>query len=336
VTSRCYRDGVRIENDRAVHYNVVVSTARILGCFVALAAIAGCDKKPSKTDTGALTALDHSSGSAGVSAGNDRTALQGIDLGKLDGEKTSTFYKLVNSMKSPCGKPESLRKSYSTDTACKRAPFAVRYLVSLLEDEFPEDKIREAYVAHYEAPLTGAKIDVSKAPRIGNNDAVVTVIEFFDYACPHCAEFKPVLEAVSAAHPGQVVEYFMMFPLGQKFWPHSKSGAQAALAAAAQGKFPQMHDLLFENTVKTQQGSAPAHSKADVLGYAKQIGLDLAKFEADYEAAAAHVESDKAMGTAAGVDSTPGIFINGRRYEGPIHVPKYVDMWVLEEIAVNR
>ncbi|MEO8705173.1 MAG: thioredoxin domain-containing protein [Kofleriaceae bacterium] len=295
-----------------------------------------CEKKPSKTDTGAITALDHSSGSAGVTTSNDKTALAGIDISKLDADKTDTFYKLVNSMKSPCGKSESLRKSFTTDTACKRAPFAVRYLASLLEDEFPEDKIREAYVSHYEAPVTGKKLDTSKAPRIGNNDAAVTVIEFFDYACPHCAEFKPVLEAVSAAHPGQVVEYFMMFPLGQKFWPHSKSGAQAAIAANAQGKFPQMHDMLFAKTLETQQGGAPAHSKSDVLGYAKSIGLDLAKFEADYEAAATQVETDKAQGSSAGVESTPGIFINGRRYEGPIHVTKYVDMWVLEEIAVNR
>jgi protein-disulfide isomerase len=319
-----------------VHYNVVVSTARIVGCFVALAAIGACEKKPSKTDTGAITAADHASGSGGAStSATDKTPLQGVDISKLDADKTETFYKLVGSMKSPCGKPESLRKAFA-DAGCKRAPFAARYLAALLEDEFPEDKIREAYASHYEAPLTGAKIDTSKAPRIGNNDAVVTIVEFYDYACPHCAEFKPVLEAVSAAHPGQVVEYFMMFPLGQKFWPHSKSGAQAALAAAAQNKFPQMHDKLFATTLETQQGSAPAHSFEDVMKYAKELGLDLVKFEADYKAAAAHVEADKAVGSSVGVDSTPGIFINGRRYEGPIHVPKYVDMWVLEEIAVNR
>jgi protein-disulfide isomerase len=61
----------------------------------------------------------------------------------------------------------------------------------------------------------------------------------------------------------------------------------------------------------------------------------MGKFEAAYQAEAAHVDSDVKQGEAAGVDSTPTLFFNDRKYEGPMH-PKYIEMWVEEELAVNR
>ncbi len=288
-----------------------------------------CDKKPTKpADTGAIGASDRTgSGSTpgGSSVPVDSTPLQGIDLGKLDDDKQKVFYKLLGSLKSPCGKPESLRKSYVSDTSCKRAPFAVRYVLALVEDEAAEDLLREEYVRKYETPAPVVKLDYSKAPRVGNDDAPVRLVEFFDYACGHCKEFKPMLEQVAAAHPGKVVEYFMMFPLGH--WPDSKSAAQAALAAHAQGKFKEMHALLFER--------APAHGKTDVMSYARQLGLDPVKFEQAYTQLQAQVEQDKAQGDAAGVSSTPTLFFNDRKYQGPL-TPRYIGMWIDEEIAVNR
>jgi protein-disulfide isomerase len=88
-----------------------------------------------------------------------------------------------------------------------------------------------------------------------------------------------------------------------------------------------MHALLFQNP--------QAHKRDDLLKYAQQIGLDMKKFEADFTAAAAQVESDKKEGEEVGVDSTPTLYINGRKYEDP-SVAKYVKMWVEEELAVNR
>ena len=319
-----------------MNYNLTVSTARISARFVIALVVlgAGCgDKQPSKTDTGALNAIDRAGSGSAIS--NDTTPLPNIDIAKLAGDRASLFYKLVNSLKSPCGKPHSLRTSYASDTSCKRAPFAVRYVVALLEDEASEDVAREEYGKKYDAPVLAPKFDLRRAPRIGNDDAPVRIVEFFDYACPHCRDFKPVLEQVAAGQPGKVVEYFMMFPLGNKHWPHSKSAAQAALAANAQGRFQDMHTVLFAKG-EVAAGVTPPHSESDVAGYANSIGLDPAKFAADYTAAAAQVESDRAQGEAAGVNSTPGIFVNERRYEGPIHSPKYLSLWVEEEIAVNR
>lgn len=313
-----------------MNYNLTVSTGRIsLRFTLRFAPLAmlpllmggACEKKSSKpADTGAISAADR----VDPATVNDTTPLTGVDISKLEGDKQKLFYKLVNTFKSPCGKTHSLRTSFTQDTSCKRAPFAVRYVIALLDDEASEEQIREEYAHKYENQKV-VKLDVSKAPRIGAEDAPIKLVEFFDYACPHCAQFKPILEQVSKDNEGKVSEHFLMFPLGK--WPDSKSAAQAALAASKQGKFKEMHAVLF--------AKAPTHNKEAVLGYAKELGLDMAKFEADYTAAAAQVETDRTQGEAAGVESTPTVFFNDRKYEGPMN-PKYIGMWIDEELAVNR
>ena len=321
-----------------MHYNLRVSNARISGHFILallcapLLAGGACEKKANKpNDTGAMNALDKAaqgSSAPGVAAegGLDTTPLSGVDVAKLEGEKLQTFYRLVGSLKSPCGKAHSLRTSFSSDTSCKRAPFAVRYVVALLEDEAPETAVREEYTKKYEKTGAPVKLDVSKAPHIGNDDARIKLVEFFDYECPHCAAFKPGMEQVIADKTGQVAAYFLMFPIESKH-PDSRSAAQAAIAASQLGKFKEMHDKLFEEM--------PRHNRDSVMGYAKALGLDAAAFQKAYEAASPQVTSDLKQGEQAGVDSTPTLFFNDRKYEGPMH-PKYIEMWIDEELAVNR
>lgn len=322
-----------------MHYNLAVSTARISGRFLlALACMpllmgGACEKKkpndaganaPSSDPSvanGAVGAADR----ADPASANDTTPLQGVEIGSLDATKQKQFYKLINSLNSPCGKAHSLRTSFTTDTACKRAPFAVRYVITLLDDEATEEQARHEYTSKYESKAPPVKLDVSKAPRVGNDDAPVRLVEFFDYACPHCAQFSPELAKIAAQYSGKVAEYFLMYPLGK--WPESKSAAMASLAAAQQGKFKEMHALLFQKS--------PLHGKDAVISYAKELGLDLAKFEAAYTAAAAQVEQDKTQGNAAGVESTPALYFNDRKYEGPLNT-KYLGLWIDEELAVNR
>jgi protein-disulfide isomerase len=313
----------QVETRSRVHYNLAVSKPFLALICLPLLMGSACDKGAKKPgDTGAINALDRAG--SGQSGPVDESPLQGIDVSKLSGEKQKLFYKLVGSLSSPCGKAHSLRTSFTTDTACKRAPFAVRYIAALLEDEGNEQMVREEYEKKYKDAPT-VKIDYAKAPRIGNDDAPIRLVEFFDYQCPHCQSFAPMLEAVAHANQGKVVEYFMMFPLEKH--QDSKSAAQAALAAAQLGKFSEMHKLLFARS--------PQHSKQAVTGYAQEIGLDGAKFEAAYNAAAAQVSHDLAQGDAAGVEATPTLFFNDRKYEGPLH-PRYITMWIDEELAVNR
>jgi protein-disulfide isomerase len=286
-----------------------------------------CEKKK-PNDTGAINAMDRagSGSSTGSATAVDTTPLKGFDLGKLDGEKQKTFYGLLASLKSPCGKTHSLRTSYEQDTACKRAPFAVKYVASLLEDEVKESDVREFYANKYEKAPQIVKLDPSKAPRIGKADAPVRLVEFFDYECPHCQLFAPTMAKVEESEAGKVVVYYMMFPIESKH-ADARSAAMAALAANAQGKFKEMHEVLFSRS--------PQHQKDSVLGFAKELGLDPGKFEADYQKADAQVTADLSQGEAAGVDSTPTLFFQDRKYEGPMN-PEYISMWIEEELAVNR
>ena len=327
-----------------MHYNDGVLKPRFLGhlLYVGLALTTtsllmggACQKKPAKADdTGAIAALDRAGSAA---APVDKTPLAGIDVSKLSSDQQTEFYTLVGSLSSPCGKAHSLRTSFTSDTSCKRAPFAVRYVAAMVSQDGTEDEIRKYYDDKYKDPEPPVQIDISKAPHLGVADAPIKLVEFYDYGCPHCKVFKPIMEQVLADENGKVEEFFKQFPLeGVQGHEFSKSAAQAALAANAQGKFKEMHDMLFDK--------APDHDHEAVSGYAKELGLDMTKFEADYQAVADQVEADRKEGEnldftnadgTKGVDSTPTLFFNGRRYTGPMQA-SYIEMWVDEEMAVNR
>jgi protein-disulfide isomerase len=302
-----------------VNYNERVPKALLLIALAPLLMGGACEKKTAKAgDDPRPVAIDDQK------TPEDQKAIAAVDLSKLDSDKQATFDRLLGSLPSPCGKSESLRKSFTSDRSCKRAPFAVRYVLALLEDEAPAGDIEDFYRKKYQ-PGDTVKLDVSRAPRIGPEDAPIQLVEFFDYGCPHCVLAKPIFEKVLEDEQGKVIEYFMMFPLDAH--SNSKSAAAAALAANAQGKFKEMHDILFDRS--------PMHTRENVMEYASKIGLDPVKFEKDYNAAFAQVAADQKQGEGVGVNSTPTVFFNGRRYEGPIH-KKYIELWVDEELEVNR
>lgn len=297
---------------------------------VAVSFLSGAScKKESKaqTDTGAIQAADKAKKPAiDPNKPVDTTPVPGVDVAKLDERQQKSFFQLVDSFPSPCGKAHSLRTSVKDDPDCKVAPFAARYLAHMLEDELSVDDVQELWDLKYKNKKEPVAFKLAEAPHAGSPEAPIKIVEFYDYGCPACQGVKPIVDEVIAKNSATTVVYYKQFPLTDKH-PDSMSAAQAALAAQAQGKFKAMHDLLFEK--------APAHKRADVMKYAEQLGLDMAKFEADYKAAEALVKADMAEGDAAGVDGTPSIFFQGRRYEGPAH-PKYFGYWIEEDLAVNH
>jgi len=256
----------------------------------------------------------------------ERKPVEGADASSLQAADQQRFEKLVDKLPSPCGKAHSLRTSRNTDATCIRARFAVDYLISLLGDGATDDEARELYSLRYrkEEAKRGFRLG-NDVPHHGPADARVVLVEFFDYGCPACVQFEPELAQVAEAYPSDVVRYYKQYPLPSHEF--SRGAAQAALAAGKQGKYDDMHKLLLEN----QQ----AHKKDDLNGYARKLGLDMAKFESDFAAASAQVESDKREGDDAGVTATPTLYINGRKYQDP-SIAKYVKMWVEEELAANR
>lgn len=251
--------------------------------------------------------------------------LAGVDISKLDDKQKERFHRLIDrTLQSPCGKPHSLRKSVTSDQSCKRAMFAARYAAALIEDGATDADVQKFYEVHYESSEV-RRFTVEGSPADGPSDAPVQLVEFYDYGCPACKEFAPVITETIADFQNQVVVFYKMYPLPAH--PDSGPAAQAALAAAKQGKFSEMHKILFMR--------AHQHKKSDLLAHARSLGLDMAAFERDYAAAAAQVQADIAEGEAAKVPGTPTLFINGRRYAGPMH-PRYLKLWIEEELAVNR
>lgn len=143
----------------------------------------------------------------------------------------------------------------------------------------------------------------------GPDDALVTLVEYGDYECPHCGRAHPIVKAAQKALASQLRFVFRNFPLAESH-PHAQLAAQATEAAAAQGKFWEMHDMIFEH----QDALEPE----DLIGYAKSLGLDVSRFTRDLEGGtyAKKVRDDFRSGVRSGVNGTPTFFVNGVRYDG--------------------
>ena len=139
----------------------------------------------------------------------------------------------------------------------------------------------------------------------GDADAKVTVVEFSDFQCPYCTRAAEVANKVKENYPKGVRFVFRQFPLS--FHQEAHLAAQASLAAAAEGKFWEYHDLLFENQKSLGRESLEK--------YAEQLGLNMATFkkaldEGTYKDA---VDKDIELGGKIAVSGTPTMFINGKR-----------------------
>jgi protein-disulfide isomerase len=143
----------------------------------------------------------------------------------------------------------------------------------------------------------------------GSADALVTLVEYGDYECPHCGRAYPIVKAVQRRLGNQLRFVFRNFPL-KNIHPHAEHAAEAAEAAAAQGHFWEMHDAVFEHQA--------ALGDKDLARYAEAIGLDRSRFERELKSGTykPRVQEDFMSGIRSGVNGTPTFFINGRRYEG--------------------
>jgi protein-disulfide isomerase len=153
-------------------------------------------------------------------------------------------------------------------------------------------------------------------PPIGPHDHVqgsprarIELVEYGDYQCPYCGEAQASVKAVQARLGKDLRFAFRNFPLTQVH-PNALGAAHAAEAAALQGQFWEMHDLLYENQDRLEQ--------PQLFEYAATLGLDLERFERDFasDATAAKVKADFLSGARSGVNGTPSFFVNGQRYDG--------------------
>ena len=143
------------------------------------------------------------------------------------------------------------------------------------------------------------------SPFKGAADAKIVITEWSDFECPFCGRITDAIHQLVGKYPEQVKFVFRQFPLS--FHKQAQKAAEASLAAHAQGKFWEYHDLLFANM--------KALEVPNLIKYAEQVGLDVAKFTAELNADkyADQVKKDIAAGQAVGVRGTPTMFVNGRK-----------------------
>ena len=139
---------------------------------------------------------------------------------------------------------------------------------------------------------------------LGASHAPVTVVEYGDFECPNCKQAAPAVKLLLERFAGRVRLVYRHFPL-EEVHPHALQAALAAEAAAGQGKFWPMHDLLFDNQ---------RHLKLPQLrGYAERLELDMARYDADMGDTVylQRVREDIEGGAASGVRATPTFYLNG-------------------------
>jgi protein-disulfide isomerase len=142
----------------------------------------------------------------------------------------------------------------------------------------------------------------------GPADAAVTLVEYGDYECPYCGAAYPIVKEVQARMGDRLRFVFRNFPITTSH-PHAEQAAEAAESAAAQERFWEMHDVLYENQRHLED--------EDLRAYAEQVGLDVERFgkELAEHVHAARVREDFMSGVRSGVNGTPTFYINGARHD---------------------
>lgn len=143
----------------------------------------------------------------------------------------------------------------------------------------------------------------------GPQDAPFTLVEYGDYECPECGRLFRILRDLQGQMDARLRLVYRHYPLSG-IHKHAQMAAEAAEAAGAQGRFWEMHDLLFEN----QQ----ALSRGDLVRYAEKLELDVDRFRRELKEATyrERVRQNFIAGVQNGVNGTPGLFLNGIREQG--------------------
>lgn len=244
------------------------------------------------------------------------TELPGVNFTGLSAAKKTEVLQILREFGCPCGCPMQLAQCRVEDPACSQSTT----LATIAVDAAKAGKdIRKALAA---SPLVKAagdrnrmlldpiEISIAGSPAKGPANAKITIVEFSDFQCPYCIKAIGHLDAALKAFPKDVRLVYKHFPLDSH--GQARMAAQASLAAEQQGKFWPMHDRLYAQSRQI--------SRMNVLNWAKELGLDMPKFVAalDSPAVKSQVDRDVQEGDRIGVQGTPTIFLNGKKYQGAL------------------
>jgi protein-disulfide isomerase len=246
------------------------------------------------------------------------TNLAGVDFGGLTPARKVHALHALRSQDCTCGCGMKVAECRVKDPRCAFS----RGLASVTVGAIKAGKTETAAIAESKASKFGSPpvpkllddpvpIPTLGSPVMGPANARITLVEFSDFQCPYCSKAIAQIYATLKAYPNDVRLIFKQYPLVE-LHPAAAIAAAAALAAHRQGKFWEMHDVMFANRARL--------SRQSILAWANEIGLDMQRFTADLDSDAIKtaVLRDQADGDKAGVEGTPTVFLNGQRYNGDL------------------
>jgi protein-disulfide isomerase len=295
LTLRAERTTLPAMQRRTGPRNGRLSPIRLLAC-VALALLWAC------------AGAQGSAGGAGNGSGPATPVeLPGVDSTNLTAREKSEWSGHVSELLAPCpDQPVSVATCVEQKRPCGLCVPAAKFLVKQVSKGKTSSQVETAFRLRF-APEAKKTLDLSGSPSKGAPDAPIVIAEWADFECPFCGNAAPVLDDLVKAHAGSIRLVFKHYPLAMH--KHAEKAARAAIAADRQGKFWEMHHLLFEN--------APNLDPPALTRLAQKAGLDPTKFQSDLdgEATTQVIERDRKQADALGLHSTPMIFINGRQFD---------------------
>lgn len=234
--------------------------------------------------------------------------LPGIDTSNLTPREKRDFSAYVSELLAPCAdQPVSVAVCVKEARPCSLCLPAARFLAGRVTRGSTRTQVEQAYRIRF-SPDQVKTVDPGAAPWKGAKDPTVTVVEWADFQCPYCAAASPVLDQLVEQYPDHVRLVFKQYPLSSH--EHAEKAARAAVAAGRQGKFWEMHHLLFES----QESGL---DRPELLGLGKRLALDEKQFVADLdsEAIADVVAADRKQAEKLDFRGTPTLYVNGRHFD---------------------
>lgn len=167
----------------------------------------------------------------------------------------------------------------------------------------------------------------------GPSTAKVTLVEYSDFECPACAQYEPLVREVLSSYPEDVRLVYRHFPLVQ-IHRLALPSAKVSEAAQNQGKFWEMHDLLFDRQDMWVKSTSTENT---FLAYAEELGLNKEQFTRDLgsDEVQEKVSNDMSSGTASGVNSTPSFYLNGKKIT-PRSIEEFKSLIDTELATLNK
>jgi protein-disulfide isomerase len=248
--------------------------------------------------------------------GHDPTSKEEAKIVKLDGIDTSAltpreqreWSTYVSELLAPCSdQPISLAQCIKESRPCTLCVPAAQFLVQRVTRGGTRSQVETAFRTRFAADQVKT-VEEGDSPWKGAKDAAVVLVEWADFQCPYCGAAAPVIDKLALQYPEHVRLVYKNYPLASH--EHSELAARSAVAAGKQGKFWEMHRVLFLN----QQTGL---DREVLLRLGKEVGVDEKKFVADLdsEAVADAVNRDRKQAEKLELRGTPMIYINGRHFE---------------------